>query len=92
MTPMMKTRSIALSAEMGDIDVGLSPEFENVRGHPKTLQKPDMPGTVEVMGFKTYYDDDLDRIEANFKNKRQLTAWRPEKPISKPAQSSRLNE
>lgn len=33
MAPAMKTRSIALSAEMRDIDAGLSPKFGNVRDH-----------------------------------------------------------
>ncbi|MEM7061012.1 MAG: 5-carboxymethyl-2-hydroxymuconate isomerase [Pseudomonadota bacterium] len=31
--PAMKTRSIALSAEMRDIDADLSPKFGNVRDH-----------------------------------------------------------
>lgn len=35
--PVMATRSIALSAEMRDIDPGLSPKFGNVRDH---LEKP----------------------------------------------------
>lgn len=33
MAPAMKTRSIALSAEMRDIDAALSPKFGNVRDH-----------------------------------------------------------
>lgn len=33
MAPVMKTRSIALSAEMRDIDAALSPKFGNVRDH-----------------------------------------------------------
>lgn len=37
------------------------------RGHHcLVLQKSDRPGTVEVMGFKTYDEDDLDRAEAWF--------------------------
>ena len=38
------------------------------RGHHCIiLQKSDQPGTVEVMGFKTFDEDDLDRAEAYFK-------------------------
>jgi 5-carboxymethyl-2-hydroxymuconate isomerase len=33
MAPAMETRSIALSAEMRDIDAALSPKFGNVRAH-----------------------------------------------------------
>ncbi len=33
MSPAMETRSIALSAEMRDIDAELSPKFGNVRDH-----------------------------------------------------------
>ena len=33
MAPAMETRSIALSAEMRDIDAALSPKFGNVRDH-----------------------------------------------------------
>ncbi len=33
MAPAMQTRSIALSAEMRDIDAALSPKFGNVRDH-----------------------------------------------------------
>lgn len=33
MTPAMETRSIALSAEMRDINADLSPKFGNVRDH-----------------------------------------------------------
>lgn len=33
MAPVMETRSIALSAEMRDIDATLSPKFGNVRDH-----------------------------------------------------------
>ena len=33
MAPAMETRSIALSAEMRDIDASLSPKFGNIRDH-----------------------------------------------------------
>ena len=33
MAPVMETRSVALSAEMRDIDAALSPKFGNVRDH-----------------------------------------------------------
>lgn len=33
LAPAMKDRSIALSAEMRDIDAGLSPKFGNIRDH-----------------------------------------------------------
>jgi len=33
MAPAMETRSVALSAEMRDIDAALSPKFGNVRDH-----------------------------------------------------------
>lgn len=33
MAPVMETRSVALSAEMRDIDAELSPKFGNVRSH-----------------------------------------------------------
>lgn len=36
--PAMQTRSIALSAEMRDIDAALSPKFGNVRDHMKDPQ------------------------------------------------------
>ncbi len=46
------------------------------RGHHCViLQQSDQPGTVEVMGFKTYDEDDLDRAEAYFKAKGQPTEW-----------------
>ncbi|KIN70495.1 3,4-dihydroxyphenylacetate 2,3-dioxygenase HpaD [Sulfitobacter noctilucae] len=46
------------------------------RGHHCViLQKSDQPGTVEVMGFKTYDEDDLDRAEVFFKAKGQPTEW-----------------
>lgn len=35
MAPAMETRSIALSAEMRDIDAALSPKFGNIRDHMK---------------------------------------------------------
>lgn len=37
MTPAMETHSIALSAEMRDIDADLSPKFGNVRDHLEDL-------------------------------------------------------
>ncbi|MDG1431040.1 MAG: 5-carboxymethyl-2-hydroxymuconate isomerase [Paracoccaceae bacterium] len=36
MTPAMETRSIALSAEIRDIDAALSPKFGNIRDHLET--------------------------------------------------------
>ena len=46
------------------------------RGHHCIiLQKSDQPGTVEVMGFKTFDEDDLDRAEAYFKVKGRPTSW-----------------
>jgi catechol 2,3-dioxygenase len=39
------------------------------------LQKSDHPGTVEVMGFKTYDEADLDRAEAEFRAKGCPTQW-----------------
>ena len=46
------------------------------RGHHCIiLQKSDCPGTVEVMGFKTYDEADLDRAEAFFKSKGRPTSW-----------------
>ncbi|MEX0276844.1 MAG: 3,4-dihydroxyphenylacetate 2,3-dioxygenase [Ruegeria sp.] len=46
------------------------------RGHHSVvLQKSDAPGTVEVMGFKVFDADDLDRAEAWFKSKGRPTHW-----------------
>ena len=46
------------------------------RGHHSViLQKSDLPGTVEVMGFKTYDEADLDRAEAEFRAKGCPTQW-----------------
>ena len=46
------------------------------RGHHCViLQKSDEPGTVEVMGFKTFDEADLDKAEAYFKNKGRPTQW-----------------
>lgn len=46
------------------------------RGHHCViLQKSDQPGTVEVMGFKTFDDADLDRAKAYFQSKGRPTAW-----------------
>ena len=39
------------------------------------LQKSDQPGTVEVMGFKTFDEDDLDRAEEYFDSKGRPTSW-----------------
>lgn len=46
------------------------------RGHHCViLKKSKQPGTVEVMGFKTFADDDLDKAEGYFKNKGQPVEW-----------------
>ena len=46
------------------------------RGHHCViLQKSDQPGTVEVMGFKTFDEADLDRAEAYFKLKGRPVSW-----------------
>ncbi|MBT7344024.1 MAG: 3,4-dihydroxyphenylacetate 2,3-dioxygenase, partial [Rhodobacteraceae bacterium] len=46
------------------------------RGHHSViLQKSDDPGTVEVMGFKTFDEEDLDRAEAEFRAKGRPTQW-----------------
>ena len=51
------------------------------RGHHCIiLQKSDQPGTVEVMGFKTFDEADLDKAEAYFNGKhciiaREETEW-----------------
>ena len=38
MAPVMETRSIALSAEIRDIDANLSPKFGNVRDHMENAE------------------------------------------------------
>ncbi len=46
------------------------------RGHHCViLQKSDQPGTVEVMGFKTFDEDDLDKAETYFHSKGRPTRW-----------------
>ncbi len=46
------------------------------RGHHSViLQKSNDPGTVEVMGFKTFDDADLDKAEAYFRSKDRPTEW-----------------
>jgi catechol 2,3-dioxygenase len=46
------------------------------RGHHCViLQKSNQPGTVEVMGFKTFDEADLDRAEAYFKLKGRPVSW-----------------
>ncbi|APE42554.1 3,4-dihydroxyphenylacetate 2,3-dioxygenase [Sulfitobacter alexandrii] len=46
------------------------------RGHHCViLQKSDRPGTVEVMGFKVWDEDDLDRAETYFRERGQPTEW-----------------
>lgn len=46
------------------------------RGHHCViLQKSDQHGTVEVLGFKTFDDADLDRAEAYFRAKGRPTSW-----------------
>ncbi|KAG1715256.1 3,4-dihydroxyphenylacetate 2,3-dioxygenase [Nymphon striatum] len=46
------------------------------RGHHCIiLQKSDQPGTVEVMGFKTFDEADLDKAETYFKGKGRPTSW-----------------
>jgi catechol 2,3-dioxygenase len=46
------------------------------RGHHSIiLQQSDTPGTVEVMGFKTFDEGDLDRAEAYFAAKGRPTEW-----------------
>ncbi|MEX0350733.1 MAG: 3,4-dihydroxyphenylacetate 2,3-dioxygenase [Paracoccaceae bacterium] len=46
------------------------------RGHHSViLQKSDQPGTVEVMGFKTFNEEDLDRADAYFRAKGRPTEW-----------------
>ncbi|MGY3437174.1 MULTISPECIES: 5-carboxymethyl-2-hydroxymuconate Delta-isomerase [unclassified Marinovum] len=38
LTPVMATRSVAISAEIRDIDAALSPKFSTVRDHLETLK------------------------------------------------------
>ena len=46
------------------------------RGHHcVVLQKSERPGTVEVLGFKTFDEEDLDRAEAYFEAKGRPTSW-----------------
>ena len=46
------------------------------RGHHSIiLQQSDQPGTVDVLGFKTFDDADLDRAEAYFRSVGRPTTW-----------------
>ena len=46
------------------------------RGHHSViLQSSGDPGTVEVLGFKTYDEADLDKAEAYFQSKGRPTSW-----------------
>ena len=46
------------------------------RGHHSViLQKSDAPGTVEVLGFKTWDEQDLDRAESFLKGRGRPTDW-----------------
>ncbi|MBX2835501.1 MAG: 3,4-dihydroxyphenylacetate 2,3-dioxygenase [Gammaproteobacteria bacterium] len=46
------------------------------RGHHSVvLQKSASPGTVQVVGFKTFDDADLDKAERHFLQKGRPTAW-----------------
>ncbi|MFK7891901.1 MAG: 3,4-dihydroxyphenylacetate 2,3-dioxygenase [Granulosicoccus sp.] len=46
------------------------------RGHHSIiLQKSAQPGTVEVMGYKTYSEEDLDKAEECFKSLGRPTTW-----------------
>lgn len=46
------------------------------RGHHSViLQKSDQPGTVEVMGFKTFDEADLDRAKSYFESKGRPAEW-----------------
>lgn len=56
------------------------------RGHHSViLQKSDQPGTVEVLGFKTFDEADLDKAEAFFRAKARPTQW-----VSRPFQGRTL--
>ena len=46
------------------------------RGHHCViLQKSDAPGTVEVLGFKTFAEADLDKADIWFKSRGRPTSW-----------------
>ena len=46
------------------------------RGHHSViLQASEAPGTVEVLGFKTFDEADLDRAETYFQSKGRPTSW-----------------
>ena len=46
------------------------------RGHHCViLQKSDQAGTVEVMGFKTFDENDLDKADTYFQSKGRPTEW-----------------
>ena len=46
------------------------------RGHHSViLKKSDIPATVDVLGFKTFDEDDLDKAYAYFKAKGRHVAW-----------------
>ena len=46
------------------------------RGHHcLILQKSEQAGTVEVLGFKTFDEEDLDRAEAFFRDRGRPTEW-----------------
>ncbi|MFK7854711.1 MAG: 3,4-dihydroxyphenylacetate 2,3-dioxygenase [Granulosicoccus sp.] len=46
------------------------------RGHHCIiLQQSDIAGTVEVLGFKTFSEDDLDKAESYFNSKGHATDW-----------------
>ncbi len=46
------------------------------RGHHSiVLQQSDQPGTIEVLGFKTFSEEDLDKAEHYFKVKGCSTEW-----------------
>ena len=46
------------------------------RGHHCViLQQSDAPGTVEVLGFKTFAEDDLDKANIWFKSRGRPTSW-----------------
>ena len=46
------------------------------RGHHSViLQLSDLPGTVEVMGFKTFDEEDLDKAKIHFSSEGRPTKW-----------------
>ncbi|MEM7520336.1 MAG: 3,4-dihydroxyphenylacetate 2,3-dioxygenase [Pseudomonadota bacterium] len=46
------------------------------RGHHSLiLQRSDTPGTVETLGFKTYAEEDLDRLAQFFEREGRLVSW-----------------